>query len=65
MHVTVTIRRVLASSRQQIFLIKGAQQLLLREQRLAFYSDSTPYMQGLAVGFVLLRVEALTEEGKL
>ena len=31
----------------------------------ALLNDNTLYLQGLAVGFVLLRVEALTEEGKL
>ena len=41
------------------------QQLCFSDVNSLFLSDETLYMQGLAVGFVLLRVEALTEEGKL
>ena len=53
-------------SRWQIFpKLCIATAMLQQRQQLNFFSDKTLYMQGLAVGFVLLRVEALTEEGKL
>lgn len=43
----------------------GPDNLLLSNILELWFDAESMYMQGLAAGFVLLRIEALTEEGKL